>query len=201
MYKVFINDKAIYFTNNEENCANFSNGLVLNFFTSSITPFIVDLLFQGSKSELIIIAIDDYETAFNEFQSNFKIIKAAGGIVKNDADESLYIYRLEKWDLPKGKIEKNEEVKEAAIREVEEECGIEDLLITNQLKDTYHIYKHNEQFIFKITYWFDMKSNYNKELIPQLEEGITKVEWLTDELVNEMVLKNTYASIKDLLKE
>ena len=201
MYKVFINDRVIYFTNNEENCANFSNGLVLNFFTSSITPFIVDLLFQGSKTELIIIAIDDYETAFNEFQSNFKIIKAAGGIVKNDADESLYIYRLEKWDLPKGKIEKNEEVKEAAIREVEEECGIEDLLITNQLKDTYHIYKHNEQFIFKITYWFDMKSNYNKELIPQLEEGITKVEWLTDELVNEMVLKNTYASIKDLLKE
>jgi len=199
MYKVFINDKIILFTNNAENCNQFSKSLTVKFYAATFTPFIVDLLLSDDKMNVDII-VDDYESAFNEFKSFFKIIKAAGGIVKNSNDEKLFIYRLDKWDLPKGKIESREGIEAAAIREIEEECGINELTITNQLKDTYHIYTFNGQLILKQTYWFELTSTFEGELIPQLEEDITKVEWLTDDEINSKVIKNTYASIDELLE-
>ncbi|MBL4668056.1 MAG: NUDIX domain-containing protein [Flavobacteriales bacterium] len=198
MYKVFVNEKVIFFTNNEENCNQFNHKLVLNFFSIEDIPFVLELLYSNDKMSVIIIVID-YKTAFETFKSYFKIIKAAGGIVNNSKNEKLFIYRLDKWDLPKGKIEKGEETKVAAIREIEEECGIADLTIIKQLKDTFHIYTFKEQLILKQTYWFELTSSFGGELIPQLEEGITKVEWLTDAEINDKVLKNTYASIKELL--
>ena len=101
--------------------------------------------------------------------------------------------------MPKGKIEKGEEIKTAAIREIEEECGITDLTILKQLQDTYHVYSFKDQLILKQTYWFELTSSYSGELVPQLEEDITKVEWLTDADIENKVLANTYASIKELL--
>jgi len=198
MYKVFVNEKVICFTNNQENCNQFSNQLVLTFFLENITSFILEFS-EGKNKANVIIAVDDYEEAFNVFKKHFKIIKAAGGIVSNLKREKLFIYRLDKWDLPKGKIEKGEEIKAAAVREIEEECGITDLTITKQLQDTYHIYTFKNELILKQTYWFELTSNFEGELIPQLEEDITKVEWLTDAEINGKVLKNTYASIKELL--
>jgi hypothetical protein len=199
MYKVFINDKVICFVNNAENYNSLFKGLVLNFFTPSLTPFIIDLLCNDDKTEVVIIEVEDFCNAFIAFQSYFTIIKAAGGIVNNDKNEKLFIYRLEKWDLPKGKMEGRESIEDTAIREIEEECGISNLTITKQLKDTYHIYKLKDKNILKQTYWFDVSSSFKGALVPQLEEGITKVEWLNGEQINEKVIGNTYASIKDLL--
>jgi len=200
MYKVFINERVIYFTNNKGSNIQFSSGLVLNFFSSEIAPFIVDLLFEGAKIEKVIIEVDDYESAFIQFQSDFKLIKAAGGIVENLKQEKLFIYRLDKWDLPKGKIEKGESIEDGAIREIMEECGVTDLTIRKQLKDTFHIYELNGQLILKQTYWFEIISCYEGDLTPQIEEDITKVEWLTDNQINQKVLNNTYSSIKELIK-
>ena len=200
MYKVFINERVIYFTNNKVNNIQFPSGLVLNFFSSKITPFIVDLLFEGAKIEQVIIEVDEYESAFIQFQSAFKLIKAAGGIVENLKQEKLFIYRLDKWDLPKGKIEKGESIEDGAIREIMEECGVTDLTIKKQLKDTFHIYELNGELILKQTYWFEIISCYEGELTPQIEEDITKVEWLTDNQINQKVLDNTYSSIKELIK-
>jgi 8-oxo-dGTP pyrophosphatase MutT (NUDIX family) len=199
MYKVFINDKVICFVNNSENYNSLFKGLVLNFFTASLIPFIIDLLNNDDKTEVVIIEVEDFGNAFITFQTYFKIIKAAGGIVNNDNNEKLFIYRLEKWDLPKGKMENRESIEDAALREIEEECGISNLTIIKQLKDTYHIYKLKDKIILKQTYWFDMRSSFEGNLVPQLEEGITKVEWLNDEQIYEKVIGNTYASIKDLL--
>lgn len=200
MYKVFINDKIICFTNNVENCDPFSYGLVLNFFSSEYTSCIVDLAYNDDKIEAVFVVVDNYETAFSAFKTNLKIIEAAGGIVSNSKGERLFIYRLDKWDLPKGKIEKNEGIEDAAIREIEEECGITDLSINNQLNDTFHIYKLEGKFILKQTYWFDIRSTFEGELVPELEENITKVEWLSNSEIADKVLKNTYASIAELLK-
>lgn len=200
MYKVFINDKIICFTNNVEDYNQFSGVLILRFFSSKITPIIVDLALNSKKIEIIIVVVDAYEKAFHKFQTYFKIIKAAGGIVSNNENKKLFIYRLDKWDLPKGKIESGEEIEETAIREIEEECGISDLKINKQLTETFHIYSLEETLVLKQTFWFDMKSNYEGKLIPQLEEGITKAEWLLDDQIKDKVLKNTYASIKELLK-
>jgi len=198
MYKVFVNEKVICFTNNEENCNQFDQKLVLHFFSREYIPFLL-LLLNGEDKKNIVIVVADYEVAFKEFQKYFKIIRAAGGIVSNKNNEKLFIYRLDKWDLPKGKIEKGEEIKTAAIREIEEECGITDLTILKQLQDTYHVYSFKDQLILKQTYWFELTSSYSGELVPQLEEDITKVEWLTDADIENKVLANTYASIKELL--
>ena len=88
------------------------------------------------------------------------------------------IFRNSKWDLPKGKLEAGENIQECAIREVEEECGVRNLQIVNQLQSTYHTYQLNGKATLKCTYWFKMITNFNDELVPQIKEGITKVAWV-----------------------
>jgi 8-oxo-dGTP pyrophosphatase MutT (NUDIX family) len=107
------------------------------------------------------------------------------------------IFRNDKWDLPKGKLEVGENIEECAIREVEEECGVEELSIVKKLKSTYHTYKLNGKAILKRTYWFKMNSNYKLKLTPQFEEGITKVEWVSISEVPSK-LENSYGNIKEL---
>ena len=126
------------------------------------------------------------------------LIKAAGGIVLNNENQVLMILRNGKWDLPKGKLEFNEDIKECAIREVEEECGVRNLEIVNKIAETYHTYRAGNRDILKHTFWFRMRTDHNSDLIPQTSEGITKVEWVDQkDIVSK--LENTYLSIKDLL--
>jgi len=165
----------------------------------SVTPLIYDLIKADDNLKAIIIEVDDVKQAFLQFKNYFKLIKAAGGLVKNKEGKKLFIYRLNRWDLPKGKMEKGENMEETAIREVEEECGIDNLTITKPLANTYHIYELAGKIILKETFWFDMISSFDGDLVPQLKENITKAEWLTDDEITHKVLKNTYSSIKSLL--
>ena len=200
MYKVFVNEKVICFTNNAEIVKEFSDVLVLHFYQTEITPILLELLANNKKTKSIIVCVEDSKKSFNDFKTHFKLIKAAGGVVRNKKNELLFIYRLGKWDLPKGKLELNESIEEAAVREVEEECGLNSLTILDSLPDTYHVYENNGLTILKQTFWFSMSTNFVAELTPQLEEGITKVEWLAISEVKEKVFPNTYSSIKSLLK-
>ena len=134
---------------------------------------------------------------WKEFCSDYTLIEAAGGLVYNSDNQLLMIFRDDKWDLPKGKLEVGENIEECAIREVEEECGVEELSIVKKLKSTYHTYKLNGKTILKRTYWFKMNSNYKSKLTPQLEEGITKVEWVSLSEVPSK-LENSYGNIKEL---
>ncbi len=143
---------------------------------------------------------DDLEFAFKDFYTHFVPIEAAGGLVFNAQGEVLLIKRLGKWDLPKGKIDGEESDEEAAIREVEEECGIGGLSITGPLPSTYHCYKqHNHRFL-KITYWFKMSTSDTKPLVPQKEEHITEARWAHWHDLDPDSL-DSYSSIIDLLKQ
>ena len=201
MYKVFVNDKVICFTNTRENINLFSNVLVLHFYQEKITPIIIEVLAEDTNNDAVFVLVDKYEDAFLDFKKYFKIIQAAGGIVSNSKGEKLFIYRLDKWDLPKGKLEKNESIEACAIREVEEECGIYSLIIDEKLKDTYHIYTHKDKLILKQTFWYSMTTSYVGNLIPQKEENITKAVWLNNNEIIEKVYKNTYSSIRNLLDD
>ncbi len=136
---------------------------------------------------------------FNEFKKTTHIIEAAGGLVMNNKNEYLFIFRNGKWDLPKGKIEKKESIENAAIREVEEECGVQNIKLLKHLTTTYHTYYMEEKLILKPTYWYLMTSEKNQQLIPQLEEGITDVKWFNKNNLT-IILKNTYESIKDVIQ-
>ena len=136
------------------------------------------------------IILDNWDS----FCRQYDIIYAAGGVVYKD-DSLLMIFRNNKWDLPKGKTEKNEQLSETAIREVIEETGIKGISITKPLDITYHIFKRNEEYRLKITYWFEMFSEYEGEFIPQLNEGISDVKWIkTEDLEN--IKNNSYPNIK-----
>lgn len=195
MYVIFYNDKLILLTENTSNSDNFKR-----FNCDSVS--INDALNQLKNSNLngVFFVANDVDLLYQNFVKHFKIIEAAGGLVKNPSNELLFIFRNGVWDLPKGKVEKNESLSDAALREVEEECGIADLQLESFFDKTYHIYNCKSQLIFKITHWFTMTSNSNLRLIPQLEEGITKAVFLDAEAQREVV-KNIYPNLKMLLEK
>ena len=141
------------------------------------------------------------------FSSHYKIIEAAGGLVRNERGEILMMMRNGKWDLPKGKTEKMETHLHAALREVEEETGLENLKAKTAIrftpfkqKATLHTYTLNKKRILKYTFWFLMDARSEQKLTPQKEEGITKTEWV-DVTHLSKYLKNTYGNIKDILMQ
>lgn len=145
---------------------------------------------------------DEISEAWKEFSEHFKIIYAAGGIVKDQEGKILIIRRHGKFDLPKGKVEEFENLKEAALREVSEECGISACtLVSDEPIISYHTYIIDSTRILKKTHWFLMKTNHNpRELKPQTEEGITEVLWV-DPSELRTIFSNTYPNIKELLQQ
>ncbi|SFZ89176.1 NUDIX domain-containing protein [Flaviramulus basaltis] len=193
MYRVFVGDKPIILTTVVEKEDDFKNYL-LN--TVNIRKAIRKLNTTSLKEVRLIHKNKD--KLLKKFLKKLPNVIAGGGKVYNDKGEVLFIYRNDKWDLPKGKTEGKETIEKTAIREVEEETGVESLIITKPLDTTYHIFKRNGRYKIKITYWFEMKTNYNGKLNAQVDEGITKVEWLDNNQIKE-ALENSYANIKLLV--
>lgn len=195
-YKVFINDTPVFFQETLEDVNKHQKG---KFLESSDTLEIQAFIDKNTPSSLPLIIVG--KNVFSDFFSSYKIIEAAGGLVLNNQNEILFILRLGKWDLPKGKLEYGEKTDEAALREVQEECGVEQLEIIKSLSNTYHTYTIKDKKVLKITYWYLMKTNFNGKLIPQTEEDIEKVEWISLKKSKEIVFKNTYGAIKDVISE
>ena len=129
-----------------------------------------------------------------------KKIMAGGGVVVNEKNQVLFIYRRKKWDLPKGKLDPGEDIKACAIREVMKETGIRNLTIGNLIIVTTHSYEENGLNLQKETHWFEMKASTvdNSTLTPQLEEDIEKIEWVSLENLEEY-LSETYTTIQQVL--
>jgi 8-oxo-dGTP pyrophosphatase MutT (NUDIX family) len=156
---------------------------------------LIDSFLEDKNADEITIFAADLNNLLSDFISLFSNIEAAGGIVYNKYEELLVICRFGKVDLPKGKIEKGESNKNAALREVSEECGITSMKIIEELKPTYHVYSKNNRRYLKKTYWFKMFYKGKEKLMPQTEEGITQVKWIQKNEVSK--LKNfTYKSLE-----
>ena len=152
---------------------------------------------KRAKKQYVLLA-EDPKAAFKKIKENCLLIKAAGGLVRNSNNDYLFIFRNKKWDLPKGKVEKGEKMKEAAVREVEEECGVSILTNGERLCKTFHIYELGNRIVLKKTNWYEMTVKGQPKLIPQKEEGITKAGWFGKKDL-EPLLKNTYLLILDVL--
>lgn len=154
--------------------------------------------FAESKKTELVLETGDLSKGFEEFKKCFKFIYAAGGLIKKE-NSYLFIFRLKRWDLPKGKFEMGETPEECAIRECEEECGITQLSINKTLPHTLHIYNYKGSYALKHTFWFAMDTKHNDVLVPQTEENIERVEWFNQQQIKENVLVNSYPAIQDVI--
>ncbi len=133
------------------------------------------------------------------FFKKFTLVKAGGGLVQNEKKEILLIFRRGKWDLPKGKLDKGEKLEDCAVREVEEETGLQQVKLVSPLMITYHTYHEGARFILKESHWYTMKVKGDQHLVPQVAEGITEIKWIK---INDLpgYLEKSYPSVADVLK-
>jgi 8-oxo-dGTP pyrophosphatase MutT (NUDIX family) len=194
-YRIYINDNSLFISDTIPN--EVENLQLLDAQQFDFKTFYKNLG-KGSSAHYVLLT-DHPKEIFKNVKESCQLIKAAGGLVKNADGAFLFIFRNKRWDLPKGKVEKGEQMKEAALREVEEECGVKIFKNKDKLCRTYHIYELNNKVVLKKTNWYRMTVKGVPKLIPQKEEGITKAEWLKSDALSP-VLKNTYPLILDVLK-
>lgn len=205
MYKVFFNDSTIRIdaptkTSSKNNIIQ----VPVNEGAAFASALLSKIESQDIKQEVVILD-NNPRLLWKSFRKQLKQLPAAGGLVMNEHRELLFIKRLGVWDLPKGKIEKKETPEKAAVREVEEECGIKGLSIVRPLDSTFHIYrspymKTSDNWVLKETKWFLMNAHNNQSLIPQTEEDIEEVRWFPLNALDE-VMANTYSSIREFLQK
>jgi 8-oxo-dGTP pyrophosphatase MutT (NUDIX family) len=200
MYKIYINERALILTSTKKLPFKkiTKKTLVAKYLGKKKFLFnYIDMLEKGGDFEKIVIYHDDIDVLKADFNSLFTKLKAGGGVVKNEFNEILFIFRKNTWDLPKGKKDKGEKLRACAIREVMEETGTVDLKIDRMLVVTRHLYKQKGQRILKYTKWYLMNTHKQK-LIPQLAEDITKAKWMTSETFFSEPRK-VYKNIGDVL--
>ena len=195
MYKVFVNDKPLFLTNEIAKETDFQLFLLESV---DIEQLIVKMF--NNKIQKANLYHPDEKEILKKVKEKIPVNKAGGGLVYNKKGDVLFIFRNGKWDLPKGGIEKGEEIKETALREVEEETGVTNLVIQRKLQKTYHIFKRSGRYKLKVTHWFEMKTDYEGTPVAQANEGIEKAVWLNPKQVKE-ALTNSFENIKLLFEE
>lgn len=195
MYEIFVDDAVIVLTNKLSKETDFK------LFLLDTCP-LGTLLKQLAKEKLTKVHLyhPDAELLLKKCKSKITTIPAAGGVVTNSRKEVLFIYRNNKWDLPKGKVTRGETTEQAAVREVEEETGVKRLGLDRFLKKTYHIFKRNGAYRLKETYWYAMHTDYDGAFLPQQSEGIEEVSWKNSRQV-QTALQNSYPNIVQLFTE
>lgn len=200
--KIYLNDKPLILTIDKESYISnnpaakaytFYSGASLQNYTRAIQQ----LEKQGAAGAIIEDASQG--ALLTQLQALYKPIDAAGGVVFNERNEFLMIYRRGKWDLPKGKLDKGETIEVCALREVSEETGVETLSIESKICDTYHIYSQYNEQLLKRTAWYRMKGTSADKLNPQKEENILEARWV-NELGLPALAAKSYEAVRDVLR-
>ncbi|MBK9328119.1 MAG: NUDIX domain-containing protein [Sphingobacteriales bacterium] len=209
MYKLFINNKIVFLCENPAFVDNLMHEefIIEPYTTKENFKNILRIILNKENPNSIVLFHRDPDKVFTEVCSYFRCIEAAGGVVENPAGEVLLIHRRGFWDLPKGKIEKGETVEGAAVREVIEETGLENVRIVEPVrfrkfknKATYHSYAIDGELAIKVSFWFKMTTDSVGTLIPQSEEDIEQAIWVKKKDIPDF-FDNMYLSIIDVLKE
>jgi hypothetical protein len=175
-YKVYYNNRVIWITDGIDSLDVAPSFRISHYPGNNILE--EWKIFKLDETIASWVLVGKTQDIWKEFRKLFKIIKAGGGLVKNSKEEYLFIFRNKKWDLPKGKMNKGEDIEETALREVEEECGIRKLKIVKCIGKSYHLYELKGEMALKKITWFEMSSIDESAPKPQEEEGIEKVVWV-----------------------
>ena len=196
MYKVFFNQKPLILTDKIQYISDTEPLLFIKY--SSVTQIIKAL--KSSKNSKVFLYHKDMDKLWKGFKKKFPIVEAAGGLVKRTDNKLLFIFRNNKWDLPKGGIEKKELIIDAAKREVTEETCVADIIVEKKISETYHIFKKGKRFRLKKTYWFKMSTTYMGKTKPQTEEGIEKTKWVSNKNIED-ILNDAFENIRIIVLE
>lgn len=199
MKKIYFNNRFIGITDLDD-CTQDCSVEQITVTDYKDIPNLIKYFEESPSKEALILKSADKKALFEAFSGSFKRIDAAGGVVFNDKGEILMINRLEKWDLPKGKVEKKETVEVAAVREVEEECGISNVILEDSITTTYHVYFFKNVSVLKKTYWYQMRYEGVEPLVPQIAEDIVEAVWVDKNEVDQY-LQNTYETIRDVFRQ
>lgn len=195
MYKVFIQNVPVIFTSSPTgecpDLLDFSEDIDF----LDLHQNILDIYPEGVE-----LICEKVKRSWKYFKSHFKIIKAGGGVVENEKGHLLFIYRLKKWDLPKGKLEPGETIAQCALREVEEECNLKNIELNHLICKTFHTYTTSKNYMIKKSYWYGMSVEGVQNLIPQTKENITDVRWFKPNDLKKP-LSNTYGAIQEVVRK
>lgn len=201
--KIYFNDKPLFLCDQisdvPEGHMHHDNTV---FIDELSTPALKSMIHE-MQSETITAGVyyhADLSNLKKAFWKRFNVVQAAGGIVLNEQDEILFMFRRGKWDLPKGKLDPGESLEECAVREVKEETGLSEVTLQRFLLTTFHTYEENSSHILKESYWYVMQAAGKQELIPQQEEDIYELKWVRKEHLQE-VLSISYPSICDVINK
>ncbi len=179
-------------------------GLIHNVWIKNVSVQDMDLILELINTKVptsllsLHVSVNDYDAIYEFLVKKFKVIKAAGGLVKKK-DRFLMMYRMKKWDLPKGKKESGEKYKQTAVREVEEECGVT-VRLGKKICTTWHTYTMNKSNMLKKTRWYEMDLEDDSRIKPSIEEDIEELRWMTQKEVYH-ALENSYKSIRFVFEE
>ena len=196
MYRIYINQTALIITESAPLSNENYHQIEADGF--NFREFYHRLNDENSDVEFVLLTTNA-KRLYNQIKLSLKIIRAAGGVVWSEENKFLFIFRKGVWDLPKGKIEDGEKSRKAAVREVEEECGILISSAGDKICKTYHAYELNGDVILKKTSWYWMRADSSQTLIPQLEEDITEARWLAPAEFD-LVKQHTYPLIRDVIR-
>ena len=196
MYKVFFNRKFVLLTTQ---IVDHNDETPFFYIKYSDQKQIISAL-KSKKTKGVYLYHPKEDKLWKHMLKIFSLVEAAGGLVEHQSGKVLFIFRNDKWDLPKGRVEKKEILIDGAVREVMEETGVKDLIVKKNLNHTFHLFSRNGKYKLKKTYWYLMTTSYDGILEPQLDEGIARAEWKTKEEVPHL-MENAYQNIKLLMEE
>jgi 8-oxo-dGTP pyrophosphatase MutT (NUDIX family) len=200
--KIYFNNKPLFLTDTitrelEDYLHRYDTIFIDEFNLHTVRTMIYEMQLQEIYAGVFLY--NDINKVLNAFKKELKLILAAGGFVHSD-EHVLLIFRKGKWDLPKGKADKGEDLETCAIREIIEETGLDHVKSEMPLCITYHTYHEHGAHILKESHWYLMNATKNQVLVPQKEEDIEKCEWVPFNNLSPY-LDNTHTSIIDVVKE
>lgn len=200
MRKIYLEKRCIIICPDKDMVLADPNAIRFTLGESRGLTSMIDLFENSTTLQRIYIPTDDVEATYARVCAEFLEVNAGGGLVENRRGDYLLISRNGLWDLPKGHQDPGEDISVTALREVQEETGIEELELRNLICITDHCYRRNGIWHLKHTWWYNMLDRKPIELIPQREEDISKAAWVARSSLPPF-LQNTYPSIVEVFRE